>query len=43
MTRLQRGRLAIYFEPRDIWVGVYVAYTAVYVCPLPMVVIRWTR
>lgn len=37
------GRLRLYIEPRDLWVGVYVARDAVYVCPLPMVVIRYTR
>jgi hypothetical protein len=36
-------RLRIYLEPRDCWVGVYVAPRAVYVCPLPFVVVRWTR
>lgn len=41
--RLQLGRLSVYIEPRDIWVGVYVAHGAVYVCPLPMLVIRWRR
>lgn len=39
MTR----RLRIYLEPRDVWVGVYVAPLAIYICPLPCVVIRWTR
>jgi hypothetical protein len=38
-----RGRVEIYLEPRDIWVGVYVAEDAVYVCPLPMMVIRVSR
>lgn len=41
--RLHLGRLAIYLEPRDIWIGVYVAPTAVYVCPLPLLVLRWDR
>ena len=30
-------------EPRDAWVGVYVAVDAVYVCALPFVVARWSR
>jgi hypothetical protein len=38
-----RRRLRIYLEPRDIWVGVYVGKSALYVCPLPCVVIRWQR
>lgn len=43
MKRLAFGRLALYLEPRDAWVGVYVAPAAVYVCPLPFVVVRWVR
>ena len=39
--RLRLGRLSIYVDPRDIWLGVYVAPTAVYVCPLPLLVFRW--
>jgi len=43
-TRLAVGsRLRIYLEPRDVWVGAYVAKDAVYVCPLPCVVFRWRR
>lgn len=37
------GRLRVYLEPRDIWVGIYVAPRAVYVCPLPLLVFRWQR
>ena len=37
------SRLRVYIEPRDAWVGVYVAPRAVYVCPLPFLVIRWQR
>lgn len=43
MKRLTVGRLQVYVEPRDIWVGVYVAETAVYVCPLPLIVLKWSR
>lgn len=43
MKRLTFGHLALYLEPRDCWVGVYAAPGAVYVCPLPFVVVRWTR
>lgn len=43
MKRLRIGRLAVYLEPRDIWVGAYIAETAVYVCPLPLIVIKWDR
>lgn len=37
------SRLRIYLEPRDAWIGVYVAPGAIYVCLLPFVVIRWRR
>lgn len=37
------GRLSVYVELRDLWVGAFVASTAVYVCPLPCLVIRWQR
>lgn len=43
MKRYVRGRLAVYIEPRDAWFGVYVSPGAVYVCPLPFVVLRWQR
>lgn len=38
-----RGRVEIYAEPRDAWVGAYVANDAVYVCPLPFLVVRVSR
>lgn len=38
-----RDRVRVYFEPRDVWVGVYVSEDAVYVCLLPCLVIRWRR
>ncbi|WP_171075096.1 hypothetical protein [Nonomuraea basaltis] len=41
--RLRFGRLAIYIEPRDLWVGVYIAPAAVYVLPFPTLVFRWRR
>lgn len=41
--RLFRGRLNIYIEPRDAWIGAYVAEDYVYVCPLPFVVLRFDR
>lgn len=43
MGRFTFGRVQLYIEPRDIWVGVYVAPDAVYVCPLPLVVIKLRR
>jgi hypothetical protein len=41
--RITIGRLSIYFEPRDVWAGVFVAPAAVYVCPIPCLVLRWAR
>ncbi len=41
--RVRAGRLSVYLEPRDAWIGVYVAPAAVYVCPLPFLVLRWDR
>jgi hypothetical protein len=41
--RLRLGRFSAYIEPRDAWIGVYVAPAAVYVCPLPFLVARWSR
>lgn len=39
-----RGRVEIYLEPRDIWIGVYVAQKGpVYICPLPCLVFRFSR
>ena len=38
-----RKRLRVYLEPRDAWIGVYVAEHSTYVCPLPFVVVRWRR
>jgi hypothetical protein len=43
VKRLRIGRLSIYIEPRDIWVGAYIARQAVYVCPVPLLVIKWQR
>lgn len=39
----KRGRVEVYLEPRDVWIGVYVSPDAVYVCPLPFLVIRISR
>ena len=43
MKRLTFGRLQVYIEPRDVWVGAYIASDAVYVLPLPLCVFRWQR
>lgn len=41
--RLRLGRLSVYIEPRDLWTGIYIAPSAVYVCPLPTLVLRVAR
>jgi hypothetical protein len=41
--RLRAGRIEIYVEPRDLWTGVYIDPKAVYVCPLPTLVIKVPR
>lgn len=41
--RLFRGGVQVYLEPRDVWVGVYVSEDAVFVCLLPMLVIKVWR
>jgi hypothetical protein len=39
-----RGRVEIYWEPRDFWIGAYVAESGtLYLCPLPMLAIRFSR
>jgi hypothetical protein len=38
-----RRYLTVYLDRRDIWVGYYRGDTHHYVCPLPTVVVRWTR
>lgn len=43
MNRIRMGRLSVYIEPCDLWMGAYISPFAVYVCPLPMLVIRWRR
>jgi hypothetical protein len=42
--RRTRRRLRIYTGIRTgVWIGAYVTEDAIYICPLPCVVIRWTR
>lgn len=36
-------RWRLEFQPRDMWVGVYIARSDIYVCLVPMLVIRWRR
>ena len=43
-TRLAKmGRLSLIFEPRDAWLGVFIGPTAVFVCLVPCLAIRWER
>lgn len=43
-TRLLRiGRLSLMFEPRDIWWGLYIGRTAVYLTLIPCLPLRWAR
>jgi hypothetical protein len=43
-TRLVKcGRLSVVFEPRDVWIGVYAAPGAVYICLIPCLPLKWTR
>ena len=41
--RIRVGRLSVYVEPRDVWVGAFIGESAVYVCPLPLLVFKWDR
>lgn len=36
-------RVQLYIEPRDAWIGAYVAPHAVFVCPLPFLVVKVRR
>lgn len=39
-----RGRMEVYWEPRDLWIGAYIGDGGtVYLCLLPMVVVRFSR
>lgn len=40
---VDRLRLQVYLEPRDVWIGAYVAPLALFVCPAPCVVLRFAR
>ena len=43
MITSRGGWVAAYIDLRDWWIGVYVSDRAVYICPLPCVVIRIMR
>lgn len=36
-------RLVLMWEPRDLWVGCFVARDAIYVALIPVLVFRWRR
>lgn len=43
-TRLLRlGRLSLVFEPRDIWLGLYIGPDAIYLTLIPCLPLRWAR
>jgi len=37
------GRFWIIFEPRDIWLGVFISRRAVFVCLIPCLPVKWDR
>jgi hypothetical protein len=44
VSRIRVGRRTeTYIEWRDLWIGVFVSQDAVYICPVPTVVIRIGR
>ena len=40
---LHWGRFWLIFEPRDVWLGVFIAPKAVYVCVVPCLPVKWER
>lgn len=43
-TRLiKAGRLSLVFEPRDIWLGLYIGPDAIYLTLIPCLPLRWAR
>lgn len=40
---LKAGRLSLVFEPRDIWLGLYIGPDAIYLTLIPCLPIRWAR
>ena len=43
-TRLLKcGRLSLVFEPRDLWLGLYIGPDAIYITLIPCLPIRWAR
>lgn len=47
LSRRHRGfvwrRLSVHWEPVDLWVGVFIGGSAVYVCLLPTLVVAFAR
>jgi len=41
--RASEGRVRVYFEPRDWWIGLYIGPEAWYICVLPTLVLRIPR
>ena len=43
-TRLVKaGRFSVVFEPRDLWLGLFIGPDAIYLTILPCLPIRWAR
>jgi hypothetical protein len=40
--RWQVGALSVYLEPRDAWIGLYRGDEALFWCPVPFLVVRWS-
>ncbi len=43
LDRVAAAGMKLIFEPRDLWVGVYLGSEHIYVCPLPCIVLRFPR
>lgn len=39
----RHGRLSLVLEPRDLWIGAYIAHGAVYVILVPCLPLKWER
>lgn len=39
----RRGKLSLILEPRDLWIGAYIAPHAIYVALVPLLVLKWKR
>ena len=42
-TRLLKCGLSLVFEPRDLWLGLYIGPDAIYITLIPCLPFRWAR